>query len=207
MVNLNAMRKYHKILSITLASLLLAASFPVNGGTSLAKSAPETLADLAQSNLSSPLPFPFNGALSASAFPTMAAAAGSDFLVLITTANGGEAFGDEQGNVPGRFRGLFAEYDFDLPNVDPRQTHFVMLQSFSVDNPCNRFEINGLQIPVLRDHGGLRLWTTELMRIPINTLKPTDNKLRITSLNENCATGGNENDFAVSNVVIQYRTL
>ena len=44
MIKTNAMRKYRKALSITLASLLLASSFPVNGGTSLAKSAPSALA-------------------------------------------------------------------------------------------------------------------------------------------------------------------
>jgi len=79
MIKMNAMRKYHKILSITLASLLLAATFPVSRGTSLAKSAPAAFGAAKQFNLSSPLPlpFPFNKALSASAsaFPAMAATA------------------------------------------------------------------------------------------------------------------------------------
>jgi len=48
------MGKYRKIISITLASLLLAATFQVNGGTSLAKSAPAVLGSPAQFNLKAP---------------------------------------------------------------------------------------------------------------------------------------------------------
>jgi hypothetical protein len=177
MIKTNAMRKYRKFLSITLASLLLASSFSINGGASLAKSASTTLA----------------------------AAAGSNFVVIIGSGSGGDSFGDEPGSVGGNYRGLEFTYPaFSLPGVDPSKSAVVQLASKNVSTACNRFEINGVQVPALRDHNDSNVWETEIFRIPTGVLKATGNILRIQALNESCAEGGNEDDFIVSNVVIHY---
>ena len=204
-----SMRKHCKGLSITLATLLLASSFPVNGGTSLAKSAPATFAAAKQFNFGSPLPlpFPFNKALSASAstFPTVAAAAGSNFRYLINSPRGGDSFGDEPGSVGGTYKGTAFTYEFPLPGVDPAQKAVVILSSRSVSVSCNTFEINGVQIgAALRDHNDSTVWETETAQIPGGVLKATDNKLRIGAMSASCNTSGNLDDFIVANLVIHY---
>ena len=173
-----AIRKYRKSFSIALASLLLAATFPVNGGTSLAKST------------SSPL----------------AAPAGSTFVTIIGSSGGGDSFGDEPGSVPGTYRGLQFTYTFNLPGVDPTKHAQVILSTHNLSSNCNRFEINGVQVPnALRDHGDEGEFKTDQSRILSSVgLKETGNTLRIAALNTSCTTGGNEDDFGVANVVIHY---
>jgi hypothetical protein len=172
------MRKYRKVLSITLASMLLAASFPVNGGTSLAKPTSATLA------------------------------AGSDFVYVFGSGGGGDHFGDESGSMPGVFRGSERTYTFTLPGVDPSEEGQVILSTFAVDVTCNRFEINGTQIPVFRNHNDERVWETDTFRIPTNLLRAgaNANRLTIRALNTSCNNGGNLDDFVVANIVVHYKT-
>lgn len=172
------MRKYHKILSIALASLLLASSFPVNGGTSLAKSTSAILA------------------------------AGSDFVYVVGSGSGGDHFGDESGSMGGVFRGPERTYNFTLPGVNPSQDGQVILSTFAVDFSCNRFEINGTQIPVFRAHNDERIWEAETFRIPANVLRAgtNANRLTIRAVNGSCGQGGNLDDFIVANVVVHYHT-
>jgi hypothetical protein len=204
MITTNAMRKYRKILSITLASLLLAATFPVNGGTSLAKSAPATLGAPAQFNLSSPLPlpFPFNGALlaSASAFPAMAAANGSDFSYLIRTC---QTFGSVDPGGSCAFRGRELFLNFTLPtNLNPGTAH-LMLNASGIGSNCNRFEINGTQIGILLDRNNLAQQVTEISDVPAGVLRVGNNTLRITSLNEtNCTDTPTRDAFLINHVVL-----
>jgi hypothetical protein len=204
MIKTNATRKYRKVLSITLASLLLATSFPVNGGTSLAKSAPETLAAAAQFDIGSSLPFPFNGALPApaSAFPTMAAAQGSNFVYVISSFH---AFGNEC--IPSSTcNGPFREYTFNLPPNATTGSGHIMLQASHVDVDCNTFTINGRQISVLNDRNGSTSAQVEMNDIPSGVLRPGANRLFIQARDVNCSVNGQLDDFRVSNVVIFYRT-
>jgi hypothetical protein len=203
MIKTNAMRKYRKVLSITLASLLLATSFPVNGGTSSAKSAPETLAAAAQFDFGSSLPFPFNGALPASAaiVGKAAAAQGSNFVYVISSF---QSFGNEC--LPGVCKGPFAEYTFTLPNNATTGSGHIMLQASHVDVDCNTFTINGRQISVLNDRNGSTSAQVEMNDIPSGVLKPGVNKLFIQARSQSCTVTGQIDDFRVSNVVVFYRT-
>jgi hypothetical protein len=197
MIKINAMRKYHKILSITMTSLLLAATIPVNGGTSLAKSAPAAFGAAEQFNLSSPLPlpFPFNKALSASAsaFPAMAAAAASDFVYVTSSFT---SFNDDN---PERTFPAFT-----LPTTYVSRRAHIMVQAKGVDFTCNRFEINGKQVNVLVDRDNSNVLYTEYNDIASGTLRAGSNTLFVQTRNESCGLGGNLDDFAITNVVIFY---
>jgi hypothetical protein len=197
-----AMRMYRKSLSITLATLLLASSFPaISLGTSL----PSTLAAAAKSNfgsttLGSPhleLPFLFNGA-PISPFATLPAAAGSDFVYVFV---GAQTFGDV--SIGGTFRGEDELYTFTIPSIAPGQAH-IMLESQQVGRSCNTFQINGTQVGLLSSRGDSNVVYTEMGTIPSGVLRAGANTLYIRSLNTNCTSGGDLDEFAVSNAVIFY---
>jgi hypothetical protein len=165
MLKTNATRKYRKSFSIMLATLLLASSFPVNGGTALATSVPAT----------------------------PAAAAGSDFVYVTSSF---VSFSDSS---PER------TFHFTLPNNVTGRGH-IMVQAKGVDFDCNRFEINGSQVNVLVDRDGSNELHTEYNDISSGVLHGGDNTLFIQARNESCGLGGNLDNFAITNIVIFYRT-
>jgi hypothetical protein len=216
MIKTNTMPKYRKGLFVVMASLLLALPFPVNGGSSLTMPTSASLAaaagfDFGSETLASQLfglPFPFNRGLSfaPSTSPTLAAAEQSQFAILISSASGGDSFGSNPESMPGIYRGLQFTYPaFDLPGALPRNG-VIVLSSFNVGNSCNRFELNGVQIPVFRDHNNSNVWETEVFRVTTNVIKPTGNILRIAAVNDNCTESGVRDNFAVSNAILYYKT-
>jgi hypothetical protein len=201
MIKTNAIHKYRKSLAVMLASLLLASSLPVSGGTILGSTS-ATMAVAAQFDLGSPLPFPFNGALSssASAFPTMAAAQGSNFIYVISSLQ-------SLGNVclPGGVcKGPFAEYKFNLPSNTVGRGQ-VMLQASHVNVGCNTFTINGTQINVLINRNGSGELHVEMNDIPSGVLKPGENTLFIQSRSSSCTVTGDIDDFRITNVAVTYQ--
>lgn len=178
MVKANATRKYRKSLSIMLASLLLASSFPVKGGTSLATSPSMTSAT--------------------------AAGTGLYFVYAVSSLN---SIGDED-TEGGVFRGPEWTIPFDIPeNITLTGRAHIMIQARGVDVSCNRVELNGTQINVLVNRNGSSELHADYNDVPSGTLKAGRNFLRFASRSEACNTVGNLDDFAITNVVIFYQTL
>ena len=53
-------------------------------------------------------------------------------------------FDDIEPNVP--FAGSTKDFTFDCPDVNPRETAFLMFQSRDVDHQRNVFQINGVDV-------------------------------------------------------------
>jgi hypothetical protein len=161
-----ATRKYRRSLAMTLALLMLASFVPVKGGTSLAT--PTSM--------------------------TSAAAAGSDFVYVLSSF---VTFNDDN---PER------TFHFTLPSNVTGRGH-IMVQAKGVDFSCNRFEINGTQVNVLVDRDGSGEVDAEYNDISSGVLHGGDNTLFIQTRNESCGLGGNLDDFSITNIVIFYKTL
>jgi hypothetical protein len=133
------------------------------------------------------------------------AAAFSNFVYVVTSASGGDHYGDDPNGLGGVYRGDDFTYTFNLPGVDQTKSAQVIASTFNVGSSCNRFEINGVQIGgVLRDHNDASVWETETARIPSGLLKATGNTLTIRALNSSCGSGGDLDDFMVANVTVHY---
>jgi hypothetical protein len=134
----------------------------------------------------------------------------TDFTVILFQR---QQFGDEPGTfndveptVP--FVGRQKDFSFDCPNVDPRQTAFLVFQSRDVDHQRNVFQVNGVGV-----FGGLPVspsrdtWNGNILLIePQHQLRPTGNVLHVESRSSNGGGGGDIDDFIIDNVVISYKT-
>ena len=112
------------------------------------------------------------------------------------------------------FVGLTKDFQFNCPDINPRETAVLMFQSLGVVAQTNVLQINGVDVfgglPVadaeLHAHreGGVTVlkantWSANIMLLETrHELKAVDNILHVES-------GGN--DFIIDNVVILYKTI
>ena len=115
-------------------------------------------------------------------------------------------FDDIEPNVP--FAGSTKDFTFDCPDVNPRETAFLMFQSRDVDHQRNVFQINGVDV-----FGGLpaspsrEAWNGNILLIePRHQLRATGNVLHVESRNFSGGRGDGIDDFIIDNVVILYKT-
>jgi hypothetical protein len=128
-----------------------------------------------------------------------------DFTVITSVRN---AFGDEQGSLPGVFVGASKDFTFDCPGIDPNKDAVLTFQALSVDSEKNVFRMNDRvvfgDLPKTTSTAGG--WSAQTALITPGTLKPRGNVLHVEARTTGGATSGNIDDFVLDNVVLFYKT-
>ena len=118
---------------------------------------------------------------------------------------------------PPPFVGKSEDFTFDLPDVDPRETAYLLFQTYDITTGRNIFTINTVAvfggIPVGPDHKDvgnnrrINIWMSHVLLVePHHNLKATGNVLNIEA--QAAAAGGTDlDDFLLDNMVITYKTL
>src|SRR5678816_3656232 len=138
-----------------------------------------------------------------------------DYTVIVRSpwhyGNDRNAYGDDENS---EFVGPTGfEFTFNCPDIDPRQTAFLLFQTYDVNDRLNIIRVNGVDVlgngpdlapPVARGNlpSGLSdRWCGNVMLLDTqHRLQPTENTLSFQSRNSGGGSRGNVDDFIIDNV-------
>jgi hypothetical protein len=115
------------------------------------------------------------------------------------------------------FVGRSKTWEFDCPNIDRSGDAVLAFQELGVSSNRHLLSINGALIAGGIPMGGflsagpsdvaVGIWSAELLLVPPNVLRQTENQLTVDARNRDGGATGEVENFVLDNLVLFYKTL